>query len=161
MAGGTGQAFASAQTQIGIAVETTKGTLATPRFWIPAKAPKYKPDQTMIPDDTLQGSMVSVYDMVRGLRYDSHGWDSFPYLGESFPLLVRCELGSADTLGTAGTATTLSAAAAAGATTISTAASVAANSWVVVGGGANLETHKTTAVSGTGPYTVTLQTPLV
>lgn len=162
MAGGTGQAYAVAQTTIGLALETVKGTPVTPQYWVPVKGPKYKPDLTMIPDDTLQGSMVSVYNMVRGLRYDSHGWDSFPYLDSSFPLLVAGELGSPDTVTAAPAATTLATAAAADSSTISTEASIAVGSYIVIGSGATLETHKTTGVSGTAaPYTVTLLTPLV
>ena len=157
MAGGTGVAYAVAESQIGMAIETTKGTAVAPNYWVPVKSPKYKPDQTMIPDETLQGSMVSVYDMVRGLRYDSHGWDSFIYL-DSFPVLVCAELGSPDTKTTAGAATTLSAAAAAGATSITTAAALTANEYVVVGAGGTLETHLVSSVS---TNTATLATPLI
>jgi len=161
MAGGTGIAYPVAESQIGLAIETTKGTPASaPLFMIPVKGPKYDPDLTIINDDTLQGSMVSVYDIVLGMRYDKHGWDSYPYL-DSFPLLVRCELGSPDTLTAAPANTTLAAAAAVGSTTISATASVAQGSYIVIGGGRTLETHLTTGVSGTGPYVVTLETGLL
>jgi hypothetical protein len=155
-----GVAYAVAQTQIGLAIESTRGTAAAPQFWEPVKGPKYKPDLTMIPDDTLQGSMVAVYNQIPGMRYDSHGWDAYPYL-DSFPVFLRAELGSADTLTTAPTSTTLASAAAAGSTSISATASIPAGSWVSIGAGGTLETHKTTAVTGTGPYTVTLQYPLI
>lgn len=157
----TRTAYATAQTQIGLAIETTRGTAAPPDFWVPVKAPKYKPELTLIEDDTLQGSMVSTYDLVPGLRYDSHGWDSYPYL-DSFPVLVRAELGSSDTMTTAPTSTTLASAATAGATSIDTSASIAADSWIVIGSGATLETHQTTGVTGsTAPFTVALATVLV
>lgn len=161
MAGGTGVAYAVAQTEVGLALETTKGTPpAAPAYMFPVKGPKYKPNLTLIPDETLQGSMVSVYDMIRGLRYDQHGWDSFPYL-DSFPLLVCAELGSPDTVGVAPASTTLAAAATAGATTISTTGSIAIGSYITVGSSPTLETHLATGVSGAGPYTVTLATPLL
>lgn len=152
-------AFAVAETQIGLALETTPGTPVAPAFYLPVRAPKYKPDLMLITDNTLQGSMVGVYDQVPGLRYDSHGWDSYPYL-DSFGALLRCELGSPDNLVAAPANTTLAAAAAAGAMSISATASIAAGSWIVIGSGGTVETHQTNAVSGVGPYTVTLDYPL-
>lgn len=157
MAGGTGYAYNVAQTQIGMAIETTRGTPETPAYWLKAKAPKYVPDLTMIPDDTLQGSMVSTYNLVRGLRYDKHGWDGYPRM-DSFPVLIRAELGSPDTLTAAPAATTLSAAAAAGATTVDLTASVAVGSYIVIGSGATLETHIITSLAS---LVATLSTPLV
>jgi hypothetical protein len=52
--------------------------------------------------------------------------------------------------------TTLSSSSLAGATTISTAASIAANTYIQIDTAANLEYAKVTAVSGTGPYTLTV-----
>ena len=157
MAGGTGYAYSVAETELGLAVETVKGTPIAPAYWAKVKSPKYTPDLAMIPDDTLQGSMVSVYNLTRGLHYDKHGWDGYPRM-DSFPVLVRAELGSADTKTAAGTATTLSAGAAAGATTVTTAATVTQGSYIVIGAGATLETHIASTVV---TNTVTLNTPLV
>lgn len=156
MAGGTGYAYAVPQTEIGIAIETVRATPVAPAYWMKAKAPKYVPDLTMIPDDTLQGSMVTTYSMVRGLRYDKHGWDGYPRM-DSFPVLIRGELGSADTLTAAPTATTLSSAAAAGATTVDLTASVAAGSYIVIGSGATQETH---VIKSLASLVATLNTPL-
>jgi len=65
MAGPNNRAYASAQTEIGLAIETAIGTLpAEPAYMFPVKSPDYDPDQAYIPDETLQGSMVSVYDLV-------------------------------------------------------------------------------------------------
>lgn len=152
--------YATSQTQVGLAIETTRGTAEAPTFWVPTKAPKYKPDLTLIVDDTLQGSMVKTYDLIPGLRYDGHGWDSYPYM-DSFPVFVRAELGSTDTLTTAPAPTTLASSAPADSDTISTTASIAAGSWIVIGSGLTQETHLTNAVTGTGPYAVTLVSPLV
>ncbi len=158
MAGGLGNSFAVAQTQIGLALEPTKGTIpAAPQYMMKIKAPKYKPNLTYIPDDTLQGSMVEVYDMIPGLRYDGHGWDGFPFL-DAFPLYVMGELGSPDTMTTASASTTLSAAAAAGATTIDVTAAVTAGTYIVIGSGATIETH---LVASIATLVVTLATPLI
>lgn len=162
MAGPNNRAYAVATTEIGLAKETTIGTLpAAPTYMLPVKGPKYKPDQTYIPDETLQGSMVQIYDEVQSLRYDSHGWSAPPYL-DSFPLLLMAELGSPDTKTTAMTSTTLAAAATAGATTVSITGVVAVGNWFTLGSAAagTLETHQATAVTGAGPYTVTLNTPV-
>lgn len=157
MAGGTGVAYATPSTEIGLAIEVTKGTAVTPSYWEKVKAPKYKPNLTMIPDDTLQGSMVSVYNLIRGLRDDQHGWDGYPRM-DSFPVLIRAELGSSDTKTTAGTATTLSASALAGATSVTTTAAVTQGSYIVIGSGATQETHIASTVV---TDTITLNTPLL
>jgi hypothetical protein len=162
MPGGIGIAYPIAESQIGIALETTKGTLASaPTYMFPIKSPAYKPDLVMIPDDTLQGSMVDVYDLVPGLRYDGHGWNAFPYL-DSFPLLAIAELGAPDVLTTAPSSGTLGASAKAGATTIQVSGDISAPAYIVIGSGATLEAHKVASVSGTAtPYTATLDTALV
>lgn len=154
----TPTAFATAQTQIGVAIEAQRGVApASPKFWIPVLAPKYKPDLDLIDDKSLQGSMVEIYDSIPGLRYDSHGWNGYPFL-DSFPVLLRCELGSTDTLTAAGTATSLSAASAAGTDTITTTVALVVGDWVAIGAGATLETHEVTSVA---TDTATLATPLI
>jgi hypothetical protein len=156
-----GPAYASAQSIIGLALEATRGTApSAPTYMIPVKQPAYDPKLTILPDDTMQGSMVAVYNDVRGMRYDSHGWSSYPYL-DSFPLFLMAELGSPDTFNPAPGSTTLASAANAGATTVSTTASIPADSYIVIGSGATLESHQVSGASGTGPYTITLTTPLV
>lgn len=152
----TPAAYAVPQSQMGVAIETTRFTPVPPAFWLPYKNPKYKPDLTLINDESLQGSMVQIYNTVPGLRYDAHGWDSYPYL-DTFPVLIRALLGSADTLTAAPANTTLAASAAAGATSVSSAASCAAGTWIVIGSGSTQETHQVQAVSGAGPFTLTLQ----
>src|SRR5580698_9987873 len=118
-------AYATYQTTVAMGKETTRGTFVAPTMWAKVKSPKYKPEPTIIEDDTLQGSAVSIYQQTLGMRYDSHGWDTMPYL-DTFPNFLEAELGSTDTLTTAPTSTTLSALCAAGATTISTTATIPA-----------------------------------
>lgn len=152
----TPTAYATSQTTIGLGIEATRGTPAATVSWMPVKSPKYKPSLTMITDDTLQGSMVQTYGLIPGLRFDSHGWDSFPKM-DTFPILLRAVLGSADTMTAAPAATTLSASAVAGATTVTLTAAPAANTWIAIGSGSTIETHFIASVS---TNVATLQEPL-
>lgn len=154
---GGGSAYAVPQTVIGLALEATRYTPAAPAYWFKVKSPKYKPDLTMIEDDTLQGSMVKVYETIPGLRYDSHGWDSFLYM-DVLPVMAKCELGSTDTLKAAPTSTTLSAGAVAGATTITVASPYpATGTFIVIDTGAALEAN---FVATGGTSSLTLKFPL-
>jgi hypothetical protein len=154
--GAVNTAYASPQYTLGIAKETVKGTGVVPAFWMKARNPKFKAELVLINDETLQGSMVKIYDLVQGMRHDTHGWEGYPYL-DTFPLFSVGALGSPDTLITAPGSTTLAALATAGALTISTTATIAAGSWIVIDTGVGkMEVHQTQSVSGAGPYTVTL-----
>ncbi len=157
----THYAYATPESEIGLAIEATKGVAATPKFWVPVKSPKYKVDQTEIPDETLQGSMVKIYNEVPGLRYDSHGWDSYPYL-DSFPLLAHAELGSPDTMIAASATTTLATAGVVGTTSVKMTAKPTVGTFVAIGATGTVESHKVLTVTGTvAPFTVTLATPLI
>ena len=135
-------AIPTPETQVGIAIETTRGEPLEPTFWTPVMGPKYKPDLQLLPDEGLRGSMVTLYDEIPGLRYDGHGWDSYPYL-DSFPVYLRALLGSADTKTTAPTATELVKEAKAGETKILTKTELPEGSYVVIGTGVGTqETHK-------------------
>lgn len=127
-------AIPTPETTIGIAKEATRGTEVAPEFWLPIQAPKYKPDLMLLPDETLRGSMVGIYDEVPSLRYDSHGWDAYPYL-DTFPVFVRACLGSKDNKLAAPSNTKLAKEAKAGESEIELEAEVAANSFVVIGTG--------------------------
>ena len=74
------------------------------------------------------------------------------------PSVLGSSSAQAVTLGTNNT--TLSAAVTAPATTIATAASVPVNNQITVDTAGNAETRTVTAVSGSGPYTITLATAL-
>lgn len=152
--------YATAQTVIEVGIETTKGTAASTKFAVPVKAPKYKVSQAVLDDDSIEGTMAAVYGQTNGMRYDGHGWDGFPYLDKSFPVFARAELGSTDLLTTAPVTTALSTAAAAAASIVKTKAAVAAGSWIVIGAGATMETHRVKSVATT-TKTLTLTYPLV
>jgi Phage tail tube protein len=89
-------ALPTPETQIGLALETERGVPVAPEYWSPAMSPKYKPDLQLLPDEGMRGSMVGMYDLIPGLRFDSHGWDTYPYL-DTFPVFLRACLGSKDT----------------------------------------------------------------
>lgn len=89
-------AIPTPETQIGLAVETERGVPVAPTLWLPIMGPKYKPEVQYLKDEGMRGSMVTDYDLVPGLRADSHGWDVYPYM-DTFPALLRACLGSKDT----------------------------------------------------------------
>jgi hypothetical protein len=112
--------------------------------------PKYKPDLQLLPDEGLRSSMVTLYDEVPGLRFDSHGWDSYPYM-DTLPVFLEAILGSKDTLTAAPASTVLVAEAAAGATKIITEKTIAEGSYVTIGTpGSTIETHLTKTVTEKG-----------
>lgn len=122
------------ETTVGVAFETERGVPVAPEFWIPVSGPKYKPDLKLLPDEGLRGSMVTLYDEVPSLRFDSHGWDQHPYL-DTLPVLVKALLGSKDNFTAAPANTELVAEAKAGATKFFTKANIAEGSYVVIGTG--------------------------
>src|ERR1035437_4869096 len=153
--------YPGSSSAMGVAIETQRGTPVQPVYWAKTKGLKYKPNLSILEDDTLQGSMVQTYDASVGMRYDSHAWDSFPYL-DTLPVFVRAELGSTDTVATKPTSTTLAGNAVVGDLTISSHGTIAVNSWIVIGTGATMETHYTTSLVGTtDPFTVGLQYPIL
>lgn len=156
------QAFATPSIQAGVAIEVTKGTPVTPAFWIPLMSPTWEPKVNNIDDVTLRGSQVKFYDVILGQRYDDVGFKTYPYL-DTFPVFLRGEFGSTDTLTAAPANTTLAALCAAGATTISSTATVAAGSYIVLDQAtpAILETVRVLSVTGAGPFTLTLVTPTI
>jgi hypothetical protein len=133
------------ETVVGIALEAERGVPVAPTYWLPVMGPKYHPDLQLLPDEGLRGSMVNKYDLVPGLRFDSHGWDSYPYL-DTFPVFLRALLGSKDTKTVAPAAGELKAEAKAGATEIELEVEVAAGSYIVIGtaGTGTIETHLVT-----------------
>lgn len=158
MASKTYNAFSSSQTVVQVGIETTRGVAASTKFAVPIKSPKYKPNQLVIPDDTMQGTMVKVYGQVNGLRYDGHGWDSYPYL-DNFPVFACAELGSTDKLTVAPTTTKLKTATTVGATTIKTVATLSAGVWITIGTTpSTIETHRVKSVATT---TATLTYPVL
>jgi len=158
-----GIAYPVAQTQMGLALEGTRGTGEAPTVWLPMKAPKYKPDLMLIPDQTLQGSMVMTYDLVTGIRYDAHGWNAPPYL-DTFPTLLLCEFGYEADFTAAGAPVAVGADAIVPAATtalLSSATGISDGTWLVFGSStypANLETKQVLSIA---TDTVTVNQPFI
>jgi hypothetical protein len=151
------------ETEVGIALETVRGTPVAPAYWIPVMGPKYKPDVKLLPDEGMRGSMVKIYDELPSLRVDTHAWDQYPYL-DSFPVLVRACLGSKDTKTTAPANSKLVKEAKVGDVAILIEATIAEGSYITFGVGAGVvETHLTGAVTEVkaSEFKVTLTYPVV
>ena len=143
---------------LGLAKETTADTYVAPVRFVPITGQKPEDQITPLKDESIRGNRTVLQD-----QYQGPGWSTFDYtIPHAYPDVIgdhlRAILG-ADTT-TAGVSTTLSSAAAAAATTISVAASIAANSYISIDTGTLQEYRKVTAVSGAGPYTLTLDTAL-
>ena len=156
------QAFATPSIQAGTAIKVTKGTPVTPVFWNPIMSPTWEPKVNEMDDVTLRGSQVKFYDVILGQRYDAIGFKTYPYL-DTFPVFLRGEFGSTDTLTAAPANTTLSTSCVAGAATISLTANVAGGSYVVLDQAtpAVLETVRVVSTTGAGPFIATLNTPTI
>lgn len=153
-------AIPTPETQVGLGLETERGVPVAPTLWLPVMGPKYKPDLQLLPDEGLRGSMVTLYDEVPGLRFDSYGFDIYPYL-DTFPALLRACLGSKDTKTAAPTATELKIEAKAGESTVeveSAAGIVEKKTYIVIGtASTSSDTRLVTKVTG---KVLTLSYPL-
>lgn len=140
---------------LGMAKESTPGTYVVPSVYIPFTKAAVDDQYAPLKDESYRGNDSVLQGLYQGPGHAS--WDidmlAYPDLQGHF---LRSIIGP-DTV-TAGVSTTLSSGSSQGATTISTAASIAANSYVMIDTGANLEYAKVTAVSGSGPYSLTVTT---
>jgi Phage tail tube protein len=94
---GTGP-YANSSAQLGMAIEPTRGTPAVaPVYWIPVKAPKIQPQLTVVPNDSIIGSMVTVIDQIITARHDELTFTCFAYV-DTLAALVRGLLGGVDTI---------------------------------------------------------------
>lgn len=84
------------QIYAGLGVQTVRGTPGTLTTFPAISAPAVAPQITQLEDKGLRGSMVDVYGMAQGARYDEVDWSGDVFL-DSFPNLIRAALGSADT----------------------------------------------------------------
>lgn len=83
---------------LGLAKETTPGTaMSAPAVWIPVVDPKWTPQQTMLKDDALRGSMASTFQQIAGVRYDTFDYKTYLYL-DSLPYHMLNLLGGTDTV---------------------------------------------------------------
>lgn len=140
---------------LGLAKESTPNTYAAPVMGIPFMKADFEDVIEPLKDESVRGNDTVLQGIYPGPTHAT--WDidvlAYPDLAGHFFAAVI----GPDTV-TAGVSTTLSSATLVGATSISTAASIAAGSIIKIDSGANLEYAKVTAVSGAGPYTLTVTT---
>lgn len=147
--------YLSRLSTIGLAKEAggSPGTYVPPTVSIPFTKGQYVDDITQLRDESIRGNDNVLQGVYQGTAHSSFDVETHFYPDITGHWL-RGMIGP-DTV-VAGVSTTLSSAASAGATTISTAASIAANTYIQIDTLANIEYAKVTAVSGTGPYTLTV-----
>lgn len=138
---------------LGIAKEATPGTWLAPTDFLPFTKADFEDTFASIKDESFRANDTNLQGVYQGVS--EADWsidiDAYPDLAGIF---LRSIIGP-DTV-SAGISTTLSSSSSAGATSLSTAASVAALSYIQIDTGTNLEYAQVTAVSGTGPFTLTV-----
>lgn len=139
---------------LGCAKETTPYTYQAPTFYVPFTKADYEDTTAEIKDESYRANDTSLQGLYAGVQDAMWQIDvmSYPDICGHF---LRGIIGP-DTV-TAGVSTTLSSASVAGATTLPVAASIPAQSYIMVDTNTNLEYALVTAVTGTGPYTLTVQ----
>jgi hypothetical protein len=144
---------------LGLAPESTYGVAAAaPTFTVPCDSvPKWDPKINPIKDNGLRGTMGTEFNVLQGMHYDELSYSAMLFGDSVFPHLVNM-LGMPDNVTgtTAAPTTTLSSASVVGATSISVAATIPASTLIQIDTGSNAEIVTTTAVSGAGPYTLTV-----
>lgn len=140
---------------LGIAKETVAGTYVAPTTYIPFSKADFEDVYTELKDESYRANDTMLQGMYQGPVHAT--WDinvmAYPDLIGHF---LRGIIGP-DTV-SAGVTTTLAANSIVGATTLSATASIAANSYIKVGTGGTGEYAFVTAVSGSGPYSLTVTT---
>lgn len=137
-----------------MAREVTPGTYLPPTFTIPWTACTYATTYVPLKDQSIRNNDAVLQGVYQGpgdsaVDVTLHG---YPDILGNFLRMI-----GTDTV-TAATSTTLSASTTIGATTITTAASIAAQTMIQIDTAANIEYAYVTAVSGAGPYTLTVTT---
>ena len=149
--------YLSRLAKLGIAKESTPNTYTVPTTALPFTKATFEDVTDPLRDESIRTNDVVLQGLYAGTQEST--WDIetnlYPDRAGHF---LRGMIGP-DTV-TAATSTTLAAASSISATTISTTATIAANTVIQIDTALNVEYAKVTAVSGTGPYTLTLASPL-
>lgn len=140
---------------VGIAKESTPGTYAAPTAFVPFTKADHSDDFTELKDNSYRANDSMLQGVYQGPVVGNWSLDLMAY-PDLLGYFLACMIGP-DTV-SAGVSTTLSAATALNATTVTTAVSIPVGTYVQVDTAANIEYAKVTAVSGTGPYTLTVTT---
>jgi hypothetical protein len=148
--------YASPRQFIGLAVETTQGTVVAPAATMPVNNFDPFDQPTWIDDMALRGSMTEPYNRVQGPIHTEFSFGGPAYFDTLGYLLSNMcgDLIYSGTYTGSGT-TTLSATVVAGVTSITTAASISNGTLIQIDTGTSSEVRLTTGVSGAGPYTLT------
>ena len=88
-------AFMSANSQLGVGLETTRGTPAATigdYLWIPITTPTLTPVRKFNNDDAFRGSPVDMYDAVQSVWHTEIDCKGYVY-ADTFPLLLISVLG--------------------------------------------------------------------
>jgi hypothetical protein len=145
---------------LGVAREPTKGTSNnTPALYIPVKTFTPFDHLHLLPDEGIRGSAVMRYDQIAGPI-----WSEYDFGGDVYCDAIGVPLGGIfgenNALGTGGTSSTLAASSAIGATTVSSTITATTNQLIQIDVGSLAEVRKITGVSGSGPYSLTLDNAL-
>jgi hypothetical protein len=150
--------YLSRLTKLGGAKEGTQYEYETPTFSVPFTSAKYVDVIGALRDESIRANDAVLQGLQQGPASSTWDLETNGYadlIGNWFRAII-----GPDTL-TAGVSTTLAANCAAGATTLSLTAAVPANSVIQISDatGANLEWVKVSTVTGSGPYTATVNVP--
>jgi hypothetical protein len=90
----------SVRSYLGIAKETTRGTVVAPTAFIPVAQGKFKPQDVIDPlyDEGLRGSIVKEYGYVQGRKHSTFDFGGAVF-ADTFPWALAGLLGSVDTTG--------------------------------------------------------------
>jgi hypothetical protein len=153
--------YASPRQFIGFAIETVQGTPVAPVQSMPVE--KFDPEDKWVwlDDKALRGSMTEPYNRVQGPGQSEFSF-SGPCYFDTLPYLLSNILGDVSYSGayTGSGTTTLSSSSIVGATTISTALSIAATTKIQIDVGNLSEVRIVSSVTGSGPFSLTLNAPL-
>lgn len=140
---------------LGMAKESTIGTYLAPTVFVPFTKADYEDVYTEIKDESIRANDSVLQGMYQGPAEADWGIDLMAY-PDVVGHFLRGVIGP-DTV-TAGVSTTVQANSIVGATTLSSTASIPALSYINIGTGATQEYAYVTAVSGVGPYNLTVTT---
>ena len=140
---------------LGIGKESTPGVYATPTAFLPFTKADFEDQFTELKDTSIRGNDSDLQGMYQGVVSADWSIDMLAY-PDLVGYFLRSVIGP-DTV-TAGVTTTVAAAAAKGATTLSSTESIPAGTYVSIDADELQEFAKVSAVSGEGPYQLTVTT---
>lgn len=138
---------------LGLAKESTAGTYVSPTVYLPFTKADYEDKITDIKDTSFRANDTELQGIYAGVTEAEWSIDLMAY-PDVVGHFLRGMIGP-DTV-SAGTSTTTAASSSIGATTLSSTASIAANTYISIDTTTNQEYALVTAVSGSGPYNLTV-----